>query len=390
MTPYRILIHTPDFPLWDGGISTLACEYARTLTRLGHLVTVITPLQTGQDKNWDKTQEFRIIRLKKQKAFYLQFFLYLYQTIAETKNVKYDLIISMRWNVSGLICDIISHRSGIPHFQWFSGNEIFDRHRENSFWRKKLERSIKSACYNVSISNYTQSILKDTCDFPFKSVVFHMGVDTERYHPAKDREDLKQKLGFSGKKIILTLSRIVKRKNHELVIHALKRLVEHVPDVLYLIAGKGNNQSNLESLVTELQLNDYVKFVGFLSEEEKTTYYQACDVYVMPSTENLQKGDMEGFGLTFLEANACAKPCIGGNSGGCVEAISNGVNGFIVNPDEVDELAGLLKKLFTCEEFYSRISDTSLNYVRSRFTWEDSVKRVIAQFELLKGETSSP
>jgi glycosyltransferase involved in cell wall biosynthesis len=126
---YNILIHTPDFPLWDGGISTVACDYAKALTLAGHRVVVVTPEQTPEDRPWDQHQPFRILRTKKHKAFWLQFLDGLRVTRKLMHSVSFDFAISQRWNVSGLICHVLYRREKVPHLQWFHGNEIYDRHR---------------------------------------------------------------------------------------------------------------------------------------------------------------------------------------------------------------------------------------------------------------------
>src|SRR5574341_1935580 len=130
---YNILIHTPDFPLWDGGISTLAFEYAKAFTLAGQRVVVITPEQTPEDRRWDPRQPFRVLRTRKHKAFWLQYVDGLRVARNFVRSSSVDFTMSLRWNVSGLIGHYLSKRYEIPHLQWFSGNEIYDRHRKGSW-----------------------------------------------------------------------------------------------------------------------------------------------------------------------------------------------------------------------------------------------------------------
>ena len=385
----NIVIHTPDFPLWDGGISTVAYEYAKTLQGFGHGVTVITPEQTDKDRGWDHARPFSVLRLKKRKAFWLQYAGGLFTTQKFIKRKKIDLLLSFRWNVSGMVCGQISCQFQIPHFQWFHGNELFDRHLLSPRWDSKMRRALVGACLNVCISGFTEGLLKERINVPFQSQVIPLGVDIKRFYPVVDSGVAKKKLGLAGKMVILTLARLVKRKGHDLVIRSLPNLLKTFPNLIYLIAGKGNYESKLKSLVEEMGVIQNVRFDGFVPEDVKASYYQACDFYVMPSGEDLEKGDVEGFGLTFLEANACGKPVIGGRSGGCVEAISHGVSGYLVNPWEPAQVEERLREWIDNPERYREISESALRHVRENYTWEKSTQKVLDAYHQLFSASSS-
>lgn len=375
---YDILIHTPDFPLWDGGIATVAFEYASAFTQAGHRVVVMTPQQTPEDRQWDQRQPFRVIRTAKHKAFWLQFLDGWRVTRAVVRSEAFDLMISQRWNVSGLICHVLSKRAKIPHFQWFHGNEIYDRHRKG-MWARLLLRSIRDARSNVCLSRFCENALQANVPFGFRSSVIHPGVSSDQFGPVTDAEriTLRKRLGFDGSIVLLSLGRLVERKGQDLVIAALPELVKKYPDLLYVIVGRGRDQERLAGLADRHGVARFVRFDGFVPDERKAEYYQACDVYVMPSREIPERGDVEGFGLTFLEANACGKPVIGGRSGGCGEAIQHGVNGFLVDPGSPRELIEAIATLLDDREAYRRMAQRSMEYVRSRFSWQVSAQQVL-------------
>ena len=95
-----------------------------------------------------------------------------------------------------------------------------------------------------------------------------------------------------------------------MVIRALPSLLQTVPDVTYVIAGSGP-QERLDHLARELGVRDRVIFTGLVSDEDLAAIYALCDLFVMPSRQDLAQHSVEGFGLVFLEANACGKPVIG-------------------------------------------------------------------------------
>lgn len=375
---YKILIHTPDFPLWGGGISTVAFEYAKVLTLAGHRVVVITPEQTAEDTGWDRRQPFRILRTRKHKAFWLQYLDGLRVTRNVVRSESFDFTISQRWNVSGLICHFLSKHHKILHLQWFHGNEMYDRHRRG-IWARLLLQSIRDAQANVCLSRFCENALRSTVPFGFASSVIYPGVNSEQFHPATDAERIKlrKQLGFDGSMVLLSLGRLVERKGQDMVIAALPKLVKQFPDVLYVIAGRGSDRDRLSRLVDSHGVAKFVRFDGFVPDARKAAYYQACDIYMMPSREIRERGDVEGFGLTFLEANACGRPVIGGRSGGCGEAIQHGENGFLVDPGNSLELVDAIAALLDSRDLYRQMSERAVQYVRARFTWQASAQQVL-------------
>jgi glycosyltransferase involved in cell wall biosynthesis len=91
----------------------------------------------------------------------------------------------------------------------------------------------------------------------------------------------------------------------------------------------------VETLIQQLNLENYVTLAGFIPDEELCDHYNLCDLFAMPS-----KG--EGFGIVYLEALACGKPTLGGNQDGALDALCNGKLGALVNPDRVQEIAQTL------------------------------------------------
>ena len=120
---------------------------------------------------------------------------------------------------------------------------------------------------------------------------------------------------MEGKKVIFSCARLIERKGIDNVIQALPRVVENIPQVIYLIGGDGEYRNRLEGLVKENELNEYVRFLGNINHYEELPYFYAlCDVFILPSRQ-LESFDIEGFGIVYLEANAFGKPVIGPNIG---------------------------------------------------------------------------
>jgi phosphatidylinositol alpha-1,6-mannosyltransferase len=149
-----------------------------------------------------------------------------------------------------------------------------------------------------------------------------------------------------------------------------------VPGLRYVIVGGGEERPRLEALVDQLDLRERVRFEGMVSDEDLPKYYAACDVFVHPN--RLEEGDFEGFGIVFLEAQATAKPVIGGRSGGVSEAVADGESGFLVSGTDVVELADVVRRLACSADLRRRLGAAGRARVESAFTWDVAAKKVRA------------
>ncbi|MGD1089598.1 MAG: glycosyltransferase family 4 protein [Verrucomicrobiota bacterium] len=141
-----------------------------------------------------------------------------------------------------------------------------------------------------------------------------------------------------GQPVILTVARLAgagRCKGYDRVLRALPEIRRMVPDVHYLLGGKGPDRGRIEELVRELKLEDAVTLAGYIPNHELCDFYNLCDVFAMP-------GKNEGFGIVFLEALACGKPVLAGNQDGSVDPLIDGELGVLVNPDNVSEIVSAL------------------------------------------------
>jgi glycosyltransferase involved in cell wall biosynthesis len=157
----------------------------------------------------------------------------------------------------------------------------------------------------------------------------------ERFQPGPKPEYLLKRYGLVGKKILLTVSRLSSKdryKGQDRVIDVLPRLRQRHPDLIYVIAGEGDERPRLEKMAREKGLDGAVRFIGSVKESELVDTYRMADLFVMPSTG-------EGFGIVFLEAARCGIPVVGGNRDGTCDALREGEIGRLVEPENPDELA---------------------------------------------------
>ncbi len=169
---------------------------------------------------------------------------------------------------------------------------------------------------------------------PEKGFVIPNAIHLEKYGPGPKNPALLDRYNLQGKKVLMTLGRLVSQerfKGFDELLELLPDLVLDVPNIIYMIVGGGNDRNRLEEKARALGIADRVVFTGFIPEEEKAGYYRLADVYVMPSRA-------EGFGFVVLEAMACGIPVIASKIDGSREAIRNGELGLLVDPKEPDEI----------------------------------------------------
>jgi glycosyltransferase involved in cell wall biosynthesis len=202
------------------------------------------------------------------------------------------------------------------------------------------QKTLQSAAKILSVSGYTRDrLLKEQALNPESISLLPVTFDPSLFEIAPKPKHLLERYNLTPEQpIILTVARLSSSegyKGYDQVIRALPQIRKQIPNVHYLIVGKGDDRPRIEELIKNLNLQESVTLTGFIPDEELVPHYNLCDVFAMPS-----KG--EGFGIVYLEALACGKPTLGGNQDGAIDALCHGELGALVNPDDIEEIAQTL------------------------------------------------
>ena len=266
----------------------------------------------------------------------------LYAHALHKKN-RFSLIVCGEFFPSGFVGLMFRYIFRIPYVIIFHGEEIY----KVSGWRKVLMSIIMSHANRfISNSENTKRLISEL-NSDKEIIVCKPCVDFNIFRPSSNVELLKKELGLNNKKIILTVARMLPRKGHKLAISALEKIIKiHSNTVLVVIGQDFGYGQKIKEHIINCNVQDSVILKGVVSDHDLVKYYQVCDVFVMVSDMGENNNDIEGFGITFLEASACEKPVICGNSGGMPEAVEDGQTGFIVDPaDEKKFIKTLLMLL---------------------------------------------
>lgn len=193
--------------------------------------------------------------------------------------------------------------------------------------------------------------------------LLHDPVDTERFKPTAKNEKLFEKYSIPNDKfIVMTVGRLERNKGFELIIKTLPNLPNNI---IYVIVGDGTQRDYLKNLVKNFKLEGRVFFTLRVPEEDLVPLYNLCDVFVLVST--FGPGEGEGLPLGLIEASACGKPVIGGNQDGSVDAINEGINGYLISPDDSEAAQQRVIKLFTDENLRIKMGEAGRNKALHEF-----------------------
>jgi phosphatidylinositol alpha-1,6-mannosyltransferase len=134
-------------------------------------------------------------------------------------------------------------------------------------------------------------------------------------------------------------------------------------------------------------LAQYVQFLGETIDDDLIRCYQQCDLFVLPNRE--VNGDIEGFGMVLVEAQACGRPVVAGDSGGTAETMRVGETGHIVCCNDTHALAKIVSELLIDDQRRARMGQAARAWAVSQFDWDALAKRADELFRSLESVASS-
>jgi phosphatidylinositol alpha-1,6-mannosyltransferase len=285
----------------------------------------------------------------------------------------------------GLVAVALSRLYRVPSVVFAHGEEVSmwmptapsrqQRRITAALKRKLLWTTYRNATLIVAVSRFTRDLLLSGGINRAKVSVVHPGTDPERYRPMPRDLDLAARLGIDGAKVILTVGRLTSRKGQDLVLKSLPQILQAVGSVVYLVVGSGPYESDLRQLARRSGVEQNVRFLGEVPWEMLPRLYNLTDLFVMPNRVSAT-GDLEGFGIVFLEAGACEIPVVGGRSGGVPDAIADGETGILVDGDSPSEVASAVIGVLKDDTLARRLGKNARARVCRDFTWDHAANRL--------------
>jgi phosphatidylinositol alpha-1,6-mannosyltransferase len=228
----------------------------------------------------------------------------------------------------------------------------------------------------LATSDFTRDTLVSLIGVPPARIAMaYPTVDAQRFRPGLPSDDLRRSIGIgASQKLVLSVGRLQRRKSFDQVVRALPGLVARGLDVHHAIVGIGEDREYLENLAAELGVRERLHLLGHVPPDDLPRWYNACDVFAMPNRDI--DGDTEGFGIVYLEANACAKPAVAGITGGTGSAVQDGLNGLRVDGNSVAAVEAGLARLLQDESFARQLGDAGRQRILAGFTPLKRVERI--------------
>lgn len=243
---------------------------------------------------------------------------------------------------------------------------------------RAIYRAIFRRMRIVAVSDYTARRVAQALGVPPPPVVLS-GVDYDLYQAARPRPP---KRGPT----VLCVGAVKKRKGIHVLIDAVALAARSIPDLQCVVAGRlaeTGYTRQVREQIARLGLQDRILLTGHLSYDEIIGWYQAADLFVMPSLTGPRR--FEGFGLVILEANACGLPAIGARGSGNESAIADGVSGFLVEQDDPQALAARIVEVLSDGALHRRLSQGARQFAQAH-TWQRSAADILRFYESVLAE----
>jgi phosphatidylinositol alpha-1,6-mannosyltransferase len=366
----RILLVTNDFPPRVGGIqSYLYNIYRRSAP---HEIVVLAPAHPG-DSAFDASQPFEVVRHPTRVYWPSPAVRRTVVSLARSRHadvVAFGAVLPMNLVASALDVPVVVHTHGFE-VAWARLPALV----------QALRRIGNHASLVTAVSDFTERFIRRAMGEHATIRLLRTGVDLERFHPGIDGAHVRKRHGVAGRPVVCCVSRLVARKGQDRLIEALPAVKRIVPDAALLLVGGGPARASLERAARRIGVERDVAFAGEVPIDELAAHYAAGDVFAMPVRSRYAGLEVEGLGLVYLEAQACGRPAIAGDSGGAPEAVVPGETGIVVPGAHTHAIAGACARLLSEPPLRERMGRAARAFVEDAHRWDDVAARYRTMLE---------
>ncbi len=251
-------------------------------------------------------------------------------------------------------------------------------------------RVLRAASFVVANSKDTASVVGSYGVAEDRILIVYPGCTLLGSRPDPVRVSaLTQRWHATGRRIILSVGRLVPRKGFANVLRALA-LLQDVADAHCVIVGNGPEESTLRALAASLGVSGRVTIDTGVQDADLPNAYAAASVFALTPQQTEDASDVEGFGIVFLEAGAFGVPSLGVRTGGVAEAVDDGVTGLLLADASPEAIAGAIRTLFTDETMRRRLGTQAQAYVQRTAAWSSRVAPLAVRLQHLSPPHDRP
>lgn len=366
----KTLIITMEYPPQIGGIASYVYNLAKNIPD----ASVYAPQMPG-DAEFDKKNAWKVWRGKPYFLFmWPRWIKMLMQILSIVEKEKIEKIYVHHALPAGYVAYLLKKFKHIPYTLFFHGTdlELGIKNKKN-----KLKKIIAAADKIVVNSNFLRDKLKTGFeDLAKEPVVLYPCADSVFFKPVPEMElkKLKSQLALEGKSVIITVARLAEGKGYPHLIRLLPKILEKVPNLVWLVVGDGPKKDEIIKSIQKNYLQNVVRFIGKVPYMELPKYYQISDLLVLLTHPD--ESAEEAWGTAFVEAAACGLPVVAGRSGGVEEAVKNLATGLIVDVYQDISIIAAVADLLREKEYARQMGQAGRERALLEFNWSEQLKKL--------------
>jgi phosphatidylinositol alpha-1,6-mannosyltransferase len=264
-----------------------------------------------------------------------------------------------------------------PYLLYVNGGDLLRERKKAATSRLKRDTArgiLGGAAGIVATSDWVAELTREVLDLVGVQnrppvAALGLGTDPLQFHPSRDTGTLRRRWGVEDARLMITVARLVPHKGQDYAMRALAILRHQFSDLRYILVGEGHDEQRLRQLAIELDVEDRVGFVGPMRDDELPEAYATSTLYVGLSRVD-REINVEGYGISFLEAAASGVPSVAGDSGGVRSAVRDGETGIIVPPENEDAIVSAIRSLLVNEDKRKEMGRAGRLAVETYYNWD--------------------
>ena len=370
----KTLIITLEYPPQIGGIASYVYNLAAHLPV--EQAVICAPKIKG-DTEFDQKNSWKTYRARPLfLLFWPRWFRLLWHAWRICKKEKIEQVYIHHALPVGYIGLFLLKIMKLPYTIFLHGSDLFWARK--NWWKKRQFRRVCGRAQTIVVnSEYMRHEIGNTVEnlsdvrvvYPCAADVFLQPVDHTKV------EQVRAQFSLSGKRVMITASRLVDRKGHAILASVFAEILKRVPNAVWLIIGDGPEKNNVIKILQKNNLTGVVRFLPAVPLLELPIYFAAADLFVL-LTHTDRDGVNEAWGQAFLEAAAMYLPTVAGVCGGAAEAVENGVTGMVIEATNTTAVVNTISDLLQNIDYARGLGKAGHERVSREFTWDNQIKKL--------------
>ncbi|MFH1257096.1 MAG: glycosyltransferase family 4 protein [Candidatus Diapherotrites archaeon] len=386
----------------DDKILDFVFEFTRTFREKGHEVMVVAAHEAGIPLE-DEIEGVKVKRFvyfypkKHQKLAYgagipenirrstlakiqaLPFFLSGANTVRKAINEFKPDVVNAIWAFpQGAMCSFLKKFKKFPLVVSLVGSEAYLAKKFHIPW--VVSFAANNAEEVVTNSKASGNAAKE-CGVKKEMEIIFWGIDDKRFTPEKNGKEIIERFKLQGKKVVLTIARLIQRKGVNYVVEAMPAVLKRHPDAVLVVGGDGPDRKALEAQAKQLGIERNVIFTGWVSMDDLPKYYCAADVFVLAAATDEFGVPEGGQGLVTKQAMASNCPVVTTNIGGIPDLTVNGDTGMLVEEKNPQQLAEAINRVLEDKALRKKIVEGGFRAVKERAVWNATAEKYLKVYE---------